>query len=418
MGCASEASLVARGQDYLAQGQPQQAIETLLGVLETNPNSAPANLMLARVYFQLGRLDEAERTAELARRVESNEEVLVVLATIAYEKHDFAKAAGLMEQALKLQPDRATNHYRLGLIRREAGDLERAAEAFRMALVEQPTFNEAQVSLALTLKDLKRYDEALEVMQGVAKGMRGAGAQDAGVQATLGELYEAQNLVDRASLAYRNALKADATNTAAACGMARIYRGQQRFEEAIELLKGAARLLPKSAKVQLELGLTYRDFRLEAQAIEALQRATTLESPQQQAYAPLLELLERSKANKERLGKVLAAAAQALPDDARVQLKAGDWFADHADGARALKAFRRALEIEPNNAEAALKVGLTYVKANELEAAARAYDVLKYLDGDKADELQSAIDKAGSPAAPEPAAPAKAKRKGKRGRHR
>jgi len=80
-----------------------------------------------------------------------------------------------MDQVLKMSPQNAVNHYRMGLIRRDMIDLAHAIESFQMAAQLRSQMAEARVELGLALKELKRTDEAIEALKGAVKDFRGAG---------------------------------------------------------------------------------------------------------------------------------------------------------------------------------------------------------------------------------------------------
>jgi tetratricopeptide (TPR) repeat protein len=396
--CASEASYIEQGRNLALQKQYDAAIEQFMLAIGENPASAPANLSLGLVYLEVGRIDDALKAIEQARKTQDSEDALVALGMIYYQKKDFKRAAGSMEAALKLAPNRALNHLRLGVIRKQAGDLERAAESFRMAMTQDPELVDARVNLGLTLKELNRYDEALEVLKDAVKDLKSAGTGAAAVQSTLGEVYEAQKMMDYALHSYKLAIRYEPKSGQALAGLGRVLRAQQKFEEAIEVLGGAARALPKDPRVFLQLGLAYRDFRLDPQAIEALGKAIELPPPQDEAYLPLIDLLDKNKAPPDKLAKVLAQASAALPNDLKLQLRSGDIAFDRGDFTKAADAYKRALEIEPSSVDANFKLGMTYARAGEIELATQTYNILKYLDAGKAEGLQQAIDKAATKA--------------------
>ncbi|MBI5510168.1 MAG: tetratricopeptide repeat protein [Deltaproteobacteria bacterium] len=422
--CASEASYIEQGQKLALQKNYDAAIEQFMLAIGENPDSQGANLNLGLVYLEIGRVEDAEKAIEQSRKKGDSEEALVALAMIAHGKKDYRQAASLMESALKLAPNKALNHLRLGLIRKQGGDLERAAESFRMAMAQDPEMVDARVNLGLTLKQLQRHDEALEVLKDAVKDLRGAGSSVTAVQAALGEVYESQQMLDYAIHSYKLALRTDPKNVTALAGIGRVLRAQLKYEEAIEVLGGAVVTLPKEPRIFLQLGLAYRDFHLEPQAIEALTKAIELDPPQDEAYVPLLGLMERSKAPADKVAKVLAAASAALPNDLALQLRAGEICLDRGDFPKAIEAFKRALEIEPANIDANHKLGLAYARAANFEAATQTYDILKYLDAAKAEDLKQTIEKetakAAAAASDDDKKSGKKKRppKGKRGKKR
>lgn len=69
------------------------------------------------------------------------------------------------EAELQLDPTNANAAYELGEIQRKAGQLEKAAEAFGVAVKAYPEFEEALVGLGRTLTALGHADAAIELLQ-------------------------------------------------------------------------------------------------------------------------------------------------------------------------------------------------------------------------------------------------------------
>jgi Flp pilus assembly protein TadD len=106
-----------------------------------------------------------------------------------------------LEAMAAKRPDDAMVHYGLGTEYRKAGDLERAAAAFRTVVEKNPSYTAAFQELGSVLVDLGRRDEALAVLrEGVATADR-TGAWKArehmkrlveGLEAATGDACDAQ----------------------------------------------------------------------------------------------------------------------------------------------------------------------------------------------------------------------------------
>jgi tetratricopeptide (TPR) repeat protein len=391
--CASEAAYIEQGQSLVAQRKYDQAIEQFMAALEENPDSAQAHLNLGLVYLAMRRYAEASKAIEQSRSIDDSENAIVALAMVFYQQKQYAEAAAMMEEALRRSPDRADHHLRLGIIRRQAGDLERAAESLQMAITQDPRLVEARIQLGLSLRDLKRYQEALDVLKDAVRDMRESDEAVAEVQTALGEVYEAMELTDYAEHSFKLAVKNDATYGPAIAGLGRMMRKNGDIEAAIEMLAQAAtRKVPKDPRVHLELGLAYKEYRLEPKAIGALTEAIRLDPRQLEAYSPLLELLDKRKASAEETFKVLAKAAKVMPDDVEIQIRFGTAAYARKQFQPAIDTFKHVItDLEPAHIEANFQLGLSQVGAGQLDEATQTANALQYLDPDKATELMQAI---------------------------
>ncbi|OGQ83291.1 MAG: hypothetical protein A2289_08255 [Deltaproteobacteria bacterium RIFOXYA12_FULL_58_15] len=415
--CASEAKFVEVGEQLLSQKKYDAAIEQFMLALSENPTSPRAHLNLGRTYFELKRFDEAIKAVEQSRSSEDSDDALVVLATIHFERKEYAQAAAFMGKALERSPDNAMHHFRLGMILKTAKDLERAADAFRMAMAQDPALIGPRVYLGLTLKDLMRYEEALEVLKDTVKDVRNMDQSVSQVQSALGEVYEAMQMLDYAIHSYKLAIKNDKKSGTAIAGLGRIQRKQGQLEEAIELLADGAKRVPEHTGLALELGLAYKDFRLVPQAVQELNRVLNLDPSTTEAYRPLIELLEQQKA-VDRLSVVLTKAAVAMPDNLEIQLRAGKDAYERKRFDAAIAAFTRALDLERANIDANFYLGMAQAGTGDIEAATESLGALKYLDVGKAEELAKAIEHLKVSPADDPATKTKSKRKGKRKQRR
>jgi tetratricopeptide (TPR) repeat protein len=400
--CASESSYLKKGRQLAAERQYDAAIKQFMLALSENPNSVQANLEIGRVYVALKRSAEAVKAIQQARKGGETEEVLVALAGAYYQQKDLRQAATCMEQALKLAPQSAEDHYHLGLIRRDLGDLAHAVDSFQTAIGLNPKMSEARVELGLALKDLKRTDEAIDVLKIAAKDLYDSGRPLANVQAALAQAYEASAMLDYALHTYGLALKIDPTCLPALTGTGRVLIAQSKLEEAIAFLADALKKVPKDQQLYLLLGLAYRDYHLDSQAIDALLHAIEPPAAQSAAYMPLLDLLNKTKAAPELIAKILDQAASALLSDFDLQLRSGDAANDRKDFARAVQAYKRAVEIQPANVEATIRLITAQARSGDFDAARQNCAVLRVMNPAKADELTQMIDKL---TAPKPLAP-------------
>ncbi|MEE8410693.1 MAG: tetratricopeptide repeat protein [Myxococcota bacterium] len=395
VGCAGEARYVEQGQLYASQRKYGQAIEQYMMALEENPDSALAHLNIGLVYLATGRFDEAAKAIEESRSVKETDDAIVALSMVHYQQKQYTEAAKLMELALQRSPDKAIHHYRLGLIREQAGDVARAVDAFQMTITQDPGLIDARIRLGLALKQLQRFDEALDVLKEAVRDMRDANAEVgvvSNLQVALGEVYEAMKMNDYAEHSFKLAVKNGPKNGAAIAGLGRIMRARGEIEAAIEMLTAAIRKVPNDGRVRLEIGFAYEEFRLEPQAIESLKKAIELDKRLTGAYPVLLELMAKHNASSTDTINVLAIAAEVMPDDLDIQIRYGKAAYKRKEYAPATEAFEKAIELEPANIEANYYLGLSQAAVGNIDEAVNSANALQYLDPNKAADLIRAIE--------------------------
>jgi len=147
----------------LTDGFFEEALPGAKRLVELEPASERAALVLANAYWKLGRLDDSLRTVELlhARR-EPTATSLAHLATLAAERGEQDRAATLLWQALLLDPnnDKAAHWWPL-LERDRAGGGRDVHAAALKRLAELPGSWRALVGLARLDLDVKQIAGAI-----------------------------------------------------------------------------------------------------------------------------------------------------------------------------------------------------------------------------------------------------------------
>jgi tetratricopeptide (TPR) repeat protein len=129
----------AAGEANESQGLYDPAIREYREVLAQDPRRPGIHLRIGRTLLSRAQAAGEETAAAAAR----------------------AEAVGEFEEELRIDPTNATAAYELGEIHRKAGQLDKAAELFGLAVNHYPDFEEAQVGLGRVLVALGKPDLAL-----------------------------------------------------------------------------------------------------------------------------------------------------------------------------------------------------------------------------------------------------------------
>ncbi|MBI3903498.1 MAG: tetratricopeptide repeat protein [Nitrosomonadales bacterium] len=131
------------------------------GVNATNVKSASKLLLQAIALQQAGQLDEARsiyRSLLIANPNDSD--ALHYLGLIAFQKEEYAEAANLIEQAVKLNGKVPGYHYNLGNTYRRLNQTEAAADAYLEAIRLDPRFLTAHVNIGNVLRETGKLEAA------------------------------------------------------------------------------------------------------------------------------------------------------------------------------------------------------------------------------------------------------------------
>ncbi len=141
---------------------------------------------------------------------------LITIGKRAFEEKDLFRAEKLLREALDGGANYADIHHTLGLIYHQWGKLHQAIEHFEKSLAANPTYTESLLSLAITLNDMGRYDEARDAYRRANESVVRPGGEAtpgnlfrgkiANLHAELGKLYLALGQHEEAIREYRKAL--------------------------------------------------------------------------------------------------------------------------------------------------------------------------------------------------------------------
>ena len=141
---AAMRAYVTTGDAALRGNRFKEAEEAFRGMLQIDPEYAPALVRLGLLFNIAGRYQEAAQSLRrVTEREPTNAPLLEMLAEALYGQKKYDEAAAVAERAVKLTPDSANAHYFAGLSRAAAGQRD-AALAHLVRLKELKSIEFAQ----------------------------------------------------------------------------------------------------------------------------------------------------------------------------------------------------------------------------------------------------------------------------------
>jgi tetratricopeptide (TPR) repeat protein len=190
-------SLISLAKKESADGNPDRALETLKGVLDSHPKSVPALSALSTVYLDRNQPKEAERALRRALDIAPNDAKLWVQLGAnqsASEKHaesaesweralfhdpqnadalsnlgvyernrgELGLSVFLQRRAVEVDPNHAEGWNNLGIAELEAARDPLAMDAFRQAIAVRPGYPDAHLALGMALLNGGDYEQGLK----------------------------------------------------------------------------------------------------------------------------------------------------------------------------------------------------------------------------------------------------------------
>jgi tetratricopeptide (TPR) repeat protein len=340
---ADDPAVLKEVADYYASSeQIREAIPLYLRVLELQPEDANAREKLATGFVLTNQRPKAVEMLEeiikqrpekyqtyelLAQVLDDEARALLRENKIEQAKAIFSKAAANYEQSLLINPRNAMTHIRLAeLLLGPAKDAERAVKLLTEARRRFPNAPEMAYYLGIALREAKRpqqavatFEEALhetELESGEMANARfyfeyGATAEQAGLYDKaadllkksialdpanaaeaynyLGYMWAEHNMhLDEAADMVKRALQIDPNNGAYLDSLGWVEFRQGKYDEALNDLLRAAQNMPRDDAVVFEhIGDTYLKLNRISQALEAWQKAITLDPKNQKLAAKI-----------------------------------------------------------------------------------------------------------------------------------
>lgn len=295
-------SLVALGEIYYILNLNEQAATYLERALYDDPKDADAHLKLARVYERLGNTDKAakEYSSALTKSTE-NQDILISLENI-------------WKQKVTANPDDAEAHANLGAIYQKKGNLAAALAEYQTAERLNPSSVTTRLNQGTLYQQQKQYETAIEAYDSILRLYPNY---------TQAYYYKAQclkalNMKDAAIQNYKLAISLEPDNKQMQEELFSLYKNDMTPEEILKYMYGEVQKTPNNADVLYDYAYELHKNKKFDDAIIYYRKSLQFEPNSPDAYLNIAAAYKQ-KSDYDNAGKTLKEAKGLFPDNAEIK---------------------------------------------------------------------------------------------------
>lgn len=386
----SSALVYARlATEYIKKGSFSIAMEACKEALQRDPNYIDARLMLAGLLSSSRETDSA--LAEYDRILKKNpghEEAVIYKSQLLVEEGRADEAVKDLHAFVKKSGDSPLGWYYLGKAEQKREKHQEAMKAFQKALDIRPGFSQAALALGYLYESRKQNTQAVEVYRGLYDQ-----TQDLTAANRLATIYLKEEKYGLA-VPYLEAIElTDPEDMNVRVKLGLIQMELKDYPQAITTFKGILLKNPESDRIHYYLGSLYEETKQSELAMKQLRnikpdsklfgdamlhvayllkqenrvgeaKALIAESITQSPRIPGFYLFQASLAeeakNVEVAVGVLEQATKIFPEDEKVRYYLGSLYDRQGHTDRSLEQMEAILRLNPENVDALNYVGYTW----------------------------------------------------------
>ncbi|MBL7153500.1 MAG: tetratricopeptide repeat protein [Phycisphaerae bacterium] len=315
------------------EGKFEESIAHLQKVLNMQPQAPDIHGRIGELLMRLGKLDKAVESFEREMQIAPSAGCYFLIGQSYLMQKENEKAKENYEAAIKIDPEHERSHYGLATVYAKLGNSDKAKEHFEICKRLKAQSREG-LKAARTLKD-----DIIQTRKNSAVNHIKAG-----------QMYRSDGKLQKAEELLQHASELDPENVGCLLELASLYQQTNQRPEVRRIHTKIRRLELKYADNCIIFGDLSVDLELLDDAEEAYRNAITLAPQKSVAYRKLAHLYLKTRKQLPQ-ARQLAEKAVALDQTATNYFLLGLACIGNGDRAGAVRAVKRAVELEPRNAQ-------------------------------------------------------------------
>ena len=311
--------------------------------------TAPGRLITSRSRIEaMNDMKGAEDALRNAINIDPKQaKIQSELGRLELAKGDLQSAQKWLESALDLGPELVEARGNLAMLYAKKGDLVSAEKLFGQALEDDPNYKEGHLNLGLILAQQNRKSDAeKEFEKAVALAPK-----DPATSSTVGKAEVKMGNVSEGIGFLRQVVNLAPDLAAAHLDLALALADSYNLSAALVETTEAVRLAPQSAVAHFYRGRVLYDLGQSKEAGPEFETACRLDAKMSEPRY-FLALIDKQGGKYELAARLLEETVKLQPDNAMAWYMLGQSLEKMSETAKALAAWRKAIEVDPNFSQA------------------------------------------------------------------
>jgi tetratricopeptide (TPR) repeat protein len=369
---------------FFSMGDLNNAIRTADRIVPSDIRDPQTFVLLAGIYAGGGQSERALSLYDQAIELKAGgSDPYFSKGTLLINMKRFADAERAFEQGIEVSKDSPVGYYYLGRIAVETKQLDRAITQFEHSIAVHPTFEPGYIALASIYEAQDEREKAAGVYR---RYLESVNPHSKEIRQQLIRLYINSKSYQPALAELEKALIQDPSDLDAQLRAGLIYGELKEYRKAIEQLEKILALRPAELKVRDYLGLMYEELKDFDRAIRMYEQNLTLQPNYVDGHMHMGFLLYRLKRYPDAIGH-LTDAVKLSPKHPDAHLLLGLTYLQTEQYAAASTAFEEGIRHNPENPDLHFNLGTAYDKLNRFEDVVKAMEAALRLDPKHADAL-------------------------------
>lgn len=363
---ASDQLLMFKGMAYVGNGALPLAEEAFSGAVRMAPANITAKFKLLEVYLNSGRIDKAQVLyRDIFGYLNKNFDVTMILGNTELYMEKSQKGLDSLASLSRFASANPFEHFRAEHRDRFQAEYDRLMNEFQRLLDQRPDLVEIFENIILLHVVRNEYDLALEKCDQQITRFEKNSLLAAKVYNIKGGLYLAQNDIDQAETAFKQAIQLAPEVLKPYYGLAKIYLIKQNLDGAIAQYKALRERDPDQPVPCLLLGVMYKMKGELKTAEDYYRQALALNPDFLPAINNLAYLLAEQGKDLDEALRLARHANDLQPDDPYVLDTLGWVYYQRGLYPDAVRELRSSVSQLPASAVANYHLGMAYYKSGD-----------------------------------------------------